>query len=90
MPPYCSKALASIPSDEDALAFQLISRQVRSTWHDLWSDRQLDLWKIVNAYKYTSVLRKGWMRWNFTEAESNVNDLVAEYQHYEDASSVCC
>lgn len=25
------------------------------------------------------------MRWKFTEAESNMNDLVAEYQQYQDA-----
>ena len=30
------------------------------------------------------------MRWSFTEAESNMNDLVGEYQQYEDATSVYC
>ena len=30
------------------------------------------------------------MRWSFTEAGSNMNDLVAEYQQYEDATSVYC
>ena len=32
-------------------------------------------------------LVKVWMKWEFTEAESNMNDLVSEYQQYQDATA---
>jgi hypothetical protein len=35
---------------------------------------------------YTSILEKEWIdEMEFTESKSNMNDLVAEYQWYQDA-----
>ena len=30
---------------------------------------------------------EGWMKMEFTEAESSMNDLFAEYQQYKDATA---
>ena len=30
---------------------------------------------------------RAWTRWSSREAESNMNDLVSEYQQYQDAST---
>ncbi len=55
-----------------------------------------EVWKRV-AEQFTSMFRrKAFLHWytgegmdemEFTEAESNMNDLVAEYQQYQDATA---
>ncbi|CAF1514772.1 unnamed protein product, partial [Adineta steineri] len=54
----------------------------------------IDLWKRV-AEQFTAMFRrKAFLHWytgegmdeiEFTEAESNMNDLVSEYQQYQEA-----
>merc|ERR1739841_421310 len=55
-----------------------------------------EMWKRVSE-QFTSMLRrKAFLHWytgegmdemEFTEAESNMNDLVSEYQQYQDATA---
>ena len=40
--------------------------------------------RIPDTY---GTLEKVWTRLEFTEAESNMNDLVSEYQQYQDATA---
>merc|ERR1719230_560005 len=54
-----------------------------------------DLWKRVADMFAVMFRRKAFLHWytgegmdemEFTEAESNLNDLIAEYQQYQDAT----
>ena len=42
---------------------------------------------IDSMWKFYSILGEGMDEMEFTEAESNMNDLVSEYQQYQDAST---
>merc|ERR1712166_1725766 len=55
-----------------------------------------ELWKRVSEQFTGMFLRKAFLHWytgegmdemEFTEAESNMNDLVSEYQQYQDATA---
>merc|ERR1711998_434126 len=55
-----------------------------------------ELWKRVSEYFTGMFRRKAFLLWytgegmdemEFTEAESNMNDLVSEYQQYQDATA---
>ena len=41
-------------------------------------------WVIFPCFRYTG---EGMDEMEFTEAESNMNDLVSEYQQYQDATA---
>ena len=47
--------------------------------------RVQDLWKLLMVQLCTA--GEGMDEMEFTEAESNMNDLVSEYQQYQDASA---
>ncbi|RRT45012.1 hypothetical protein BHE74_00051554 [Ensete ventricosum] len=42
---------------------------------------------IGNSTSIQEMFRRGMDEMEFTEAESNMNDLVAEYQQYQDATA---
>ena len=52
--------------------------------------------RIYSSYSFRRFRRKAFLHWytgegmdemEFTEAESNMNDLVSEYQQYQDATA---
>ena len=50
-------------------------------------DKRIGVACPPNAQQALTLKIGPWLQMEFTEAESNMNDLVSEYQQYQDASA---
>ena len=73
----CDVHLSVFPGATDAGPCRIAEWLMRPGW---------ELYNIINDLRHLRYTGEGMDEMEFTEAESNMNDLVSEYQQYQDAT----